>query len=240
MAIDVRSLLFGEPVPSLWLDDESLPAEPDDLSEPLPGSPIQAARADAGAPAVDDLSLGGATAATALIPGGVDALPSSAFDRSNDTLDHALSDDQAWMVAQVTIAGALAEGEPERVVLEDLADTLRTFPGLEGFDTYAAVRCVEALTEGSETASALLRDLEGWFVDAADALTDPRLRRVAYQLAAYACAWDGVISDAEQEVLDALSEAFEIEPFESRALREWVLLLMAQDAWPEGWTVRAP
>jgi tellurite resistance protein len=226
MAFDIRAIfsrsLGGRPDQT---DPVSPGPEPDESPDDDDGdarSPIIAAGTAAAAPDTVDMAQGGSTTSTLLIPEGLAALPSAAVDTAAARDDEAVDSDQAAAVAEVAVAAALVGdhlGDDER---DDLLESLREVPGLDAFDEEALDAIVDRLDERS--GADLAMRMEAQLDELAGVLTDPVLRRAAFQLAVYFCAWDGSLSDDEFDYLGAVAEAFEIPEWEARQLRESTLI----------------
>lgn len=157
-------------------------------------------------------------------------VPSSSFDADESAeCQSTARDAQTEAVARIVLAASLVEGDPERIELEDLCETLHALPGLDGFDLCAAAACIESL---HATGALEAVQVEHWIDEAALAIDDSSLRRTAYQLAVYACAWDGVVTEREEAVLDAIAGAFAFTTEEARVLRESVFVAMDANTWP--------
>jgi tellurite resistance protein len=222
MAFDIRAIftrsLGGRdehPVPLRALPDEDV------TDGDPPESPITAAGALAVNPETDDMAQGGATRATALIPEGVDAIPTAAIDDTSARGDDEVWDEQAICVSEVAVAAAMLRGPMTAARRDDLLESLREVPGLESLDDARLDALVTSLS--SEAPRSLLESLEARLAEIVDELTDPSLRRAAYQLAVFFSEADGSASDEEFELLEALADVFEISDEEARTLRETTL-----------------
>lgn len=203
-----------------------VPAPEASTEEEMPTSPVRAASTSAAEPDTEDMLLGGATRATTLIPEGMDAMPSAAMDSTTSRVDDMVFDDEARRVAETAIAAAIVEGDIGPDERADLVESLQEFPGLENFTDDDFRKTMDELREiaGSKDPRGFVAAMEGYLDEVAMELTDPVLRRAAYQLAVYFCAWDGVLTDNETDLLEAIAEAFEILPLEARSLREATLM----------------
>jgi tellurite resistance protein len=206
-----------------------VPAPEESADEEVPGSPIEAAASSAASPDTADMTQGGASAATVLIPEGLSAMPSAAADSTRSGLDDDTVDTvQAELMAEIAVAAATMAGPLTREERADLIESLREVPALEDFDRYDLQAIEERLDPSAEEYAARMEErLE----EIAGSLTDPALRRAAYQLAVYFCAWDGTLSDEEQDLLAAMAEAFEIPDQEAAALREATIMDSGVDVW---------
>lgn len=225
MAFDIRAIfsrsLGGRP------DREAPPpvAAPEEVTdEEMPGSPIVAAGTSAASPDTADMAQGGASAATALIPEGLAAMPSASVDSTRSGLDDdSVTGEQAELVAEVAIGAAMANGDLDDDERADLVESLREVPGMEEIDEGGLDEVIERLHVAAEDQD-FVSFMEDRFDEISGTLTDPVLRRAAFQLAVYFAAWDGELSDEEVDLLDALAEAFEIPDQEARWLREATLV----------------
>lgn len=207
--------------------------------EEMPTSPITAAGSSAASPDTADMSQGGATLSSAFIPEGVEAIPSAAIDTTSASMDEAVEDIQARRVAEVAIAAAIVNGTLGREEREDLVESLREIPGLDEYgdtDVREVMMQLRDLSAGEEPAD-FVAAMEDHLNDVANDLTDPALRRAAYQLGVYFAAWDGDLSDEESDLLEAMAEAFEISDFEARSLREATVVEAGEEGQVYGATV---
>lgn len=161
------------------------------------------------------------------------------MDTTASSTDEAVEDDQARLVARVAIAAAMVDGDLDREEREDLLESLREVPGLEDFSDAQLRETMQSLREetGAEDPSEFVAAMENVLSDMADQLTDPALRRAAYQLAVYFCAWNGALSDDETDLLEAIAEAFEIPDLEARSLREATVVEAGEEGEVHGATV---
>jgi tellurite resistance protein len=223
MAFDIRAIFARSFGGRTEREEIGESPEPEALTdEEMPESPITAAGSSAASPDTDDMTQGGATPSSILIPGGIGAIPTAAIDRTSASEDEIVSAEQAHCVAEIAIAAAMVHGPLPKEERDDLVETLREVPGLEDIDD-SEIRAISAElldSAGSDDASDFISAMEDRLDELSDTLRDPALRRVAYQLAVYFCAWDGILSDEENDLLGAFSEAFEIPALEARALRE--------------------
>lgn len=231
MAFDIREIfaraLGGRRIhENLFIADTATSDE--DTDDDPPGSPIGAALNSAAAPDADDMTLGGATTSTAFLPEGVNALPSAACDMTSAADDEAVASEQAELVAEIAVAAALADGELTGEQYRDLLESLHEVPGLEsleGDDIRAITQRLECMAPNHKNdPEEFIAAFEDRLDDLAVTLRDPALRRAAYQLAVYFCAWNGILADSELDLLAAIAEAFEISDLEARGLREATLI----------------
>jgi len=228
MAFDIRAI-FSRALGGREDREDVLPVpEPEELTdEDRPESPITAAGAAAASPDTDDMTQGGATASTAMIPEGMAFMPSASMDETSSAReDDSVETAQARLVAEVAVAATMVHGDPPSGTFDDLVETLREVPGLEDLTPRQVRRLIADVRDGVDTEDAgeFVSFLEDRLEEISTTLTDPTLRRAAFQLAVYFCAWDGVLSDEEMDLLTALAEAFEIPGLEARALREATII----------------
>lgn len=227
MAFDIRSILsrsLGGPPEREAPTPVAAPEEITD--EEAPGSPIEAASSSAANPDAESMLLGGANRATVLIPEGIAALPSAAVDDTHSGLeDDAIETDEAKLIAEVAIGAALIAGPIDGEERADLLESLREVPALEEFSEDELDDIVEALgpPESEKDVEDYVARMEDRLDEIAMELTDPVLRRAAYQLAVYFSAWDGELTDEEMDYLEAAADAFEIPDHEAHWLREATL-----------------
>ncbi len=121
--------------------------------------------------------------------------------------------EQVMMVAEVGTVAAMLDGtiSPQKVDL--LTTTLRLLPGWSGM-TDSEVSMMLART-GARTEQG-----RRWLCEVTHRIRLTALRRVAFRMAAMFCAWDGVLSEREQEYLYALACSFDFSEPETAELFE--------------------
>jgi hypothetical protein len=233
MAFDIRAIFSRSLGGRSDRDGTMQTRDLEELSDDeIPGSPIEAAASSAASPETSDMAQGGASAATVLIPEGLAAMPSAAADSTRAGLDDdTVDDEQARLIAEIAAAAATMSGSLSGATRADLIETLREVPGLEDFDRYELEAVIEQLAPDADDFAARMEER---LADIAETLTDPALRRAGYQVAVYFCAWDGALSDEENDLLTALAEAFEIPDQEARALREATIVEAGMEVWGLG------
>lgn len=115
--------------------------------------------------------------------------------------------EQGVRVAELALWSASSDGVVERHELDGIVSTIRQVPGLADFDEDDAQAILGDMAEFDDDAAvtARLRAL-------AAGITDPGLRRAAFQLAVYCASSDGEFSADETAFLDWLAAAFGFEP----------------------------
>jgi hypothetical protein len=199
-----------------------------------PVSPIAAASVSAEYPDSDDLSRGGATPATLLIPEGLGAVPSAAVDTTSQNQDDVIDPSQARTLAEIAVMAASIHGRPPMNERQDLLESLRSIPGLDSLARDEMERWIDRMIAdgGDRDPDAYVGAMEERIDEIAEDLLDPELRRAAYQMAVYFAAWHGQLDDAEEELLDSLSDAFEITGAECSRLRRATLAELEERAVP--------
>jgi tellurite resistance protein len=114
--------------------------------------------------------------------------------------------EQPRLVAELALWSAMSDGELEDREVEQIVATVKQVPGLEGFSVADAGRMLEEMVGSFDTEDEIAERI----AQVALRITDPRLRRLSYQLAALCAASDGVFSDSEEGFLELLQEVFDI------------------------------
>jgi tellurite resistance protein len=118
------------------------------------------------------------------------------------------------LVAELALWAATADGELRSQEVATLASLLRELPGLEAFDSNTAVHLVYAMAEKYTTEAAIA----GRVTEIAMTIKTPRARRAAYQLAVWAAAYDGHVSEEESDFLEVLQDCLEITDADAEVL----------------------
>lgn len=122
-------------------------------------------------------------------------------------------DDQPWAVAELALWAATSDDEIEDHEVRTIVETIRAIRGLEDFSADDAHEIIDDM-EGLETDAAV----QGRIAELARSITDPVMRRVTWQLAAYCAASDGELSAEEEDFLEFLQDEFDIDDEEAEAL----------------------
>lgn len=122
-------------------------------------------------------------------------------------------EEQPWAVAELALWAATSDDEIEDHEVRTIVQTLRSVPGLTDFTEEDAQEIVDEM-EGFGTEEAV----QARIAELAGAITDATLRRVTWQLAAYCAASDGELSAEEEDFLEYLQDAFDIDDEEAEAL----------------------
>jgi len=122
-------------------------------------------------------------------------------------------DDQPWAVAELALWAATSDDEIEDHEVRTIVETLRGVPGLGDFSSEDAQEIIDDM-EGFSTEESV----QARIAELAGAIVDPTLRRVTWQLAAYCAASDGELSVEEEDFLEYLQDAFDIDDEEAEAL----------------------
>ncbi|MEZ4395093.1 MAG: tellurite resistance TerB family protein [Polyangiales bacterium] len=122
-------------------------------------------------------------------------------------------EEQPWAVAELALWAATSDDEIEDHEVRTIVQTLRSVPGLTDFTEEDAQEIVDEMESFAteEAVQARIAELAG-------AITDATLRRVTWQLAAYCAASDGELSAEEEDFLEYLQDAFDIDDEEAEAL----------------------
>ena len=177
MAFDIRAI-FDRALGGTQYDGASPDGmDADDEQDALPESPIEAARRWTEA---DDRhnSRGGATAATALKPGGLAAIPTAAVDEASASADDEVDEDQAIEVALVAVAAAAVNGPISTEGAEELLEALHEVSGLESLTATQLGELFQAFprVRGYKDRTAFFDAVEDRLEGIAEAVTDPALR----------------------------------------------------------------
>lgn len=122
-------------------------------------------------------------------------------------------EEQPWAVAELALWAATSDDEIEDHEVRTIVQTLRSVPGLTDFTEEDAQEIVDEM-EGFSTEEAV----QARIAELAGAISDATLRRVTWQLAAYCAASDGELSAEEEDFLEYLQDAFDIDDEEAEAL----------------------
>lgn len=111
--------------------------------------------------------------------------------------------DQGVRVAELALWSASSDGEVETHELDGIVSTIRQVPGLGDFDEDDARALLEEMAayDTEPRVAARIRSL-------AAGITEPGLRRAAFQLAVYCASSDGEFSADESALLEWLASAF--------------------------------
>lgn len=117
--------------------------------------------------------------------------------------DEDLLTDQGVRVAELALWSATSDGEVEPHELDGIVSTIQQVPGLSDFDEDDARALLDEMAAYDTEASVTAR------VHAlARGITEPGLRRAAFQLAVYCASSDGEFSEDEADFLEWLAGAF--------------------------------
>lgn len=121
--------------------------------------------------------------------------------------------EQGLSVAELALWSATSDGLVEQHELEGIVSTIRQVPGLADFDEDDAKALLEEMAEldSDDAVTARLHSL-------AAGITEPGLRRAAFQLAVYCASSDGEFSQDETDFLEWLASAFGFAPEAAEAL----------------------
>jgi tellurite resistance protein len=115
--------------------------------------------------------------------------------------------EQGVLVAELALWSATSDGLVERHELDGIVSTIRQVPGLADFDEGDAESLLEDMAEYDDDLKVTAR-LHGL----AAGITEPGLRRAAFQLAVYCASSDGEFSADETDFLEWLAVAFGFGP----------------------------
>jgi tellurite resistance protein len=121
--------------------------------------------------------------------------------------------EQGICVAELALWAATSDGLVERHELEGIVRTIRQVPGLEDFDEGDAEALLEDMAEYDDDAKVTAR-----LHALAAGITEPGLRRAAFQLAVYCASSDGEFSADETDFLEWLAAAFGLDPEAAEAM----------------------
>ena len=126
--------------------------------------------------------------------------PRTAFDPIAWPTDN---EDQPWYVAELALWSATSDSIVEDHEIDAVVSTLRQIKALADFSREDAEEILEEMER--YTSAYAVNDR---ITALAPHITDPTLRRVSYQLAAYCAASDGELTRDEEDFLHFLQEAF--------------------------------
>ena len=121
--------------------------------------------------------------------------------------------EQGLRVAELALWSATSDGLVERHELEGIVSTIRQVPGLDDFDEDDAQALLEDMAEFDDDAKVTAR-----LHELAAGISEPGLRRAAFQLAVYCASSDGEFSRDETDFLEWLASAFGLAPAEAEAM----------------------
>jgi tellurite resistance protein len=127
--------------------------------------------------------------------------------------------EQPRLVAELALWSAMYDGDLAEEEIDAISASLSQIPDLADFtvdDAKAMVSEMLKTFDDDEKVSERITDV-------AASITDPALRRVAYQLAIYCAATDGGFSPEESEFLRGLQAAFELNGDDAKHLIDEVL-----------------
>jgi len=136
--------------------------------------------------------------------------PRTAFDPIAWPADN---DDQPWYVAELALWSATSDSVVEDHEIAAVVTTLRQIKALENFSEAEAQQILDEMEQYSSAYAVNDR-----ITALATHITDPTLRRVCYQLAAYCAASDGELTRDEEDFLHFLQEAFALSEAEADTL----------------------
>lgn len=117
--------------------------------------------------------------------------------------DEDLLTDQGVRVAELALWSATSDGEVEAHELDGIVSTIRQVPGLADFDEDDARALLDEMAAHDTEAR-----VEARINALAAGITEPGLRRAAFQLAVYCASSDGEFSADESDFLEWLASAF--------------------------------
>lgn len=123
------------------------------------------------------------------------------------------NDDQPWYVAELALWSATSDSVVEDHEVSAVVATLRQIEALADFTESEAQQILDEMER--YTSAYAINDR---ITALATHITDPTLRRVSYQLAAYCAASDGELSRDEVDFLHFLQEAFGLSDAEAETL----------------------
>lgn len=126
--------------------------------------------------------------------------------------------EQGVLVAELALWSATSDGLVERHELDGIVSTIRQVPGLADFDEGDAESLLEDMAEYDDDTKVTAR-LHGL----AAGITEPGLRRAAFQLAVYCASSDGEFSADETDFLEWLAAAFGFGPEAAEAMIKEVI-----------------
>lgn len=121
--------------------------------------------------------------------------------------------EQGLRVAELALWSATSDGLVERHELEGIVSTIRQVPGLDDFDEDDAQALLEEMAELADDPAVTAR-----LHSLAAGITEPGLRRAAFQLAVYCASSDGEFSADETDFLEWLASTFGFDPEAAESL----------------------
>jgi tellurite resistance protein len=128
-------------------------------------------------------------------------------------------DNQPLRVAELALWSALSDGEVEEHELTHIVETVKQIPKLEGFSKEEATSILRRMSDAFDDEDRMIARIQ----DLTTKISDPNLRKLAYQLAVYCAASDGMFTDAESNFLEGLREAFHISSNDAKELIDEVI-----------------
>jgi tellurite resistance protein len=121
--------------------------------------------------------------------------------------------DQALAVAELALWAATSDGVIEPAEVSAIVTKIRA---LERYADFTEDEARAILAEFDDYEDDL--EVEGRIHEITEQITDPKLRRAAYQLAVVCAANDGVLTDDERDFLEFLRESFALSTEEAARL----------------------
>ena len=121
---------------------------------------------------------------------------------------------QPLLVAELALWSAMSDGEIEEHELATIVATIQQIPALEDFSRQEADTLLAHILHSFADEDRMIARIE----EITQKIDNDTLRRIAYQLAVYCAASDGMFTDAESNFLEGIREEFEIPDSEAKKL----------------------
>jgi tellurite resistance protein len=128
-------------------------------------------------------------------------------------------DNQPLRVAELALWSALSDGEVEEHELVKIVETIQQIPKLESFSKEEAAAILLRMSDDFDDEDRMIARIQ----DLTHKINDDNLRKLAYQLAVYCAASDGMFTEAESNFLEGLREAFELSSADAKQLIDEVI-----------------
>jgi tellurite resistance protein len=126
---------------------------------------------------------------------------------------------QPLLVAELAFWSAMSDGVIEEQELTTIVATVRQLPHLANYTLADAQKTLKRIEDELDDEDRMIARIE----DITKKISEPHLRRVAYQLAVFCASADGMFTDAESAFLEGLREEFHIPSVEAKRLIDEVI-----------------
>lgn len=126
---------------------------------------------------------------------------------------------QPLLVAELALWSAMSDGVLEEHEIVTIVDAIRQIPALAEFTRQEATALLRRMFEAFQEEEKMIERIH----EVSRGISLAPLRRLAFQLAVYCAASDGMFTDAESQFLRGLQEEFEIPEGEASRLIDEVI-----------------